>query len=257
MKINLLKVITLSALFCGFVLPNNQLKAQEEEQSTIQAVDTLNRWSSFPEGNDALMRYLAKQSSYANYPVDAWDDGAEGRVIVVAEIQEDGSLDKVRVLKKVHPALAKAAIKTIKAMPRWIPALRDGKAVKELRSFVVRYNRPYRKYLFHPAHTPAMFPGEGLVDYISKHLKYPKDVIKLGVKARVLVQFCILEDGKVADIKILKGFHPIFDDRVVDLVKRMPRWIPAKLKDGTPIPSLFTLPVVFRSDGYTPQQYYY
>ena len=65
-----------------------------------------------------------------HYPAEAVKSGAQGRVVVQFEVESDGSLGNITVVKSVSPELDAEVIATIKKMPKWIPATIDGKAVK-------------------------------------------------------------------------------------------------------------------------------
>lgn len=82
---------------------------------------------SFPGGEGQLYKFLMEN---IHYPAEAVKSGAQGRVVVQFEVESDGSLGNITVVKSVSPELDAEAIATIKKMPKWIPATIDGKAVK-------------------------------------------------------------------------------------------------------------------------------
>ena len=47
---------------------------------------------------------------------------------------------------------------------------------------------------------------------------YPEDARKQGIEAVVVVKFVVTEDGRVEDIKIVKG-HPLLDEIVLASVR--------------------------------------
>ena len=60
-------------------------------------------------------------------------DGGEelsGRVILKIVIEKDGSVGKVKVERSVAPALDKEAVRVVKSMPKWNPAMNGGKPVR-------------------------------------------------------------------------------------------------------------------------------
>lgn len=80
----------------------------------------------FPGGSDALMTYLARS---VRYPVDAMENGIQGKVIVSFVVKTDGSLTDVKVARSVHPSLDAEAVRVVKAMPKWKPGIQNGKPV--------------------------------------------------------------------------------------------------------------------------------
>ena len=60
------------------------------------------------------------------YPAKAVEDDAQGRVLVGFIVNRDGSVDDVKVVKSVHPALDEEAVRVVKAMPKWKPGKKGG-----------------------------------------------------------------------------------------------------------------------------------
>ncbi|MDR0982495.1 MAG: energy transducer TonB [Culturomica sp.] len=63
------------------------------------------------------------------YPKEAFDRDIEGDVVVRFMITSEGTIDSVKIIKKVHPLLDDEAKRLIIEMPKWQPFKRDGKAV--------------------------------------------------------------------------------------------------------------------------------
>ncbi len=244
------KALLASCLCLGLIGASHRAIAQEEVQTSEQEADSSqNRICSFVGGSEALIEYLSDKGSGVNYPIEAWDSGAQGRVYVAGEVQEDGSLEHIRILKKVHPALARSAYDVAKHMPKWLPALRDGKAIKQLTSFCIVYHRPQWKYQYAKFLHPASFKKDGikgLKKYLAKNVKYPDLANKLKVRGKIIVGFTITEDGSIQEVEILKGLSPLLEEEAIRVVKAMPKWIPARLEDGTAVPTRFSLPIIFR-----------
>jgi len=68
------------------------------------------------------------EKAYPKYPEDAKKDKVEGVVIVQAVIGEDGTVSRVRALKRLHPSVDEAALEAIRQW-RFEPALLDGEPV--------------------------------------------------------------------------------------------------------------------------------
>lgn len=82
---------------------------------------------SFPGGEKALMQYI-KDNTY--YPEEMCEGAAQGRVMVGFVINEDGSINDVKVLRSLTPEFDEVAVKIVKGMPKWNPGKQNGKAVK-------------------------------------------------------------------------------------------------------------------------------
>lgn len=85
---------------------------------------------------------------------------------------------------------------------------------------------------------PLMVPRpeggeEQFDDYILKNLKYPESAIRDGIEGIVELQFAVGIDGKISNIKILKGIRDDLDEEAVRLIKESPAWVPARINDAT------------------------
>ena len=98
-------------------------KIDTEENHVLAGV--VEQMPSFPGGISALMKFLEKNIHYPDNKASV-----SGRVIVRFQINEDGSIDKVRIAKSFFPEFDEEAIRVVKAMPRWIPGKLMGERVK-------------------------------------------------------------------------------------------------------------------------------
>ena len=81
----------------------------------------------FPGGPEALVQFVNDQLSYST---DARESGVEGTVVVRFDVMEDGSLQNIQIVKGLGYGLNQEAIRVVKAMPKWIPAYKNGSPVK-------------------------------------------------------------------------------------------------------------------------------
>ena len=95
--------------------------------------DVVEEMPSFPGGFEKLKDYLKDNMQY---PKKLKGSGIYGRVIVTFIVEKDGSITKAKVVKSVHPALDKEALRVVKAMPKWYPGKHNGICVR------VRYILP-------------------------------------------------------------------------------------------------------------------
>ena len=97
----------------------------------------------FPNGGmPGLMKYL---SDNIRYPEAAKVAGIQGRVTVVFVVDKDGSITNVKTLRGVDAELDKEAIRVISSMPKWIPGMQKGKAVKVRYTVPVMFRLPVGK----------------------------------------------------------------------------------------------------------------
>lgn len=77
----------------------------------------------FPGGEQAMMKYLADN---IKYPVIALENGIQGLVSAVFNINTKGKVTFVRFAKSVDPSLDKEVKRVIENMPDWTPAKING-----------------------------------------------------------------------------------------------------------------------------------
>ncbi len=85
---------------------------------------------------------------------------------------------------------------------------------------------------------------EELMNFLKQNIKYPKMARETGIAGTVLVQFVVGTDGKIYDLKILRGIGGGCDEEAIEVIKSMPNWNPGK-QDGVTVPVLFQLPIKF------------
>lgn len=92
----------------------------------------------FPGGLEKMYEYLGQNLTY---PTEAKDKQVEGKVYIWFVIEEDGSISNVKAekseLESPHKNVQKAkkeceqeGIRVVSNMPKWKPALKDGKPVR-------------------------------------------------------------------------------------------------------------------------------
>lgn len=80
----------------------------------------------YPGGVESLYKYIAEN---IQYPEQAKADGIEGRVMINFVVMSDGSIVNVEVAKGIGGGCDEEALRVVKGMPKWKPAMYEGKAV--------------------------------------------------------------------------------------------------------------------------------
>lgn len=90
------------------------------------------------------------------------------------------------------------------------------------------------------------FPGgdEARMTYLRDNIKYPQIARESSISGTVYVTFVVEKDGRVTDIKILRGIGGGCDEEAVRVIKSMPRWNPGKQR-GKPVRVQFNMPIKF------------
>ncbi|MFL5741771.1 MAG: energy transducer TonB [Flavisolibacter sp.] len=89
------------------------------------------------------------------------------------------------------------------------------------------------------------FPGgvSAWSNFLYKHLQVPEE-LEAGVKKTVVVRFQVSVDGSVTGFEVLQSPAKVYDEEVIRVLKKMPKWKPA-LQNGQPVARYFTQPVTF------------
>lgn len=91
----------------------------------------------------------------------------------------------------------------------------------------------------------AEFPGgaDALQKFLAKNLRTPED-LDAGEKKMVKIRFKVDKDGTVNSFEIVTSGGDEFDDEVLRVCKKMPRWTPA-FQNGINVPVNYMIPVTF------------
>ena len=81
--------------------------------------------------------------------------------------------------------------------------------------------------------------------WVNTNLKYPDEAKEKNIQGRVTLSFTVASDGKVYDVKVLRGADPLLDNEAVRVVEMSPDWTPGKV-DGIPVAVTYTFPVIFQ-----------
>jgi periplasmic protein TonB len=80
----------------------------------------------FDNGNSDLYEYLNKEIVYPQRAISA---GVSGKVIVSFDIDTEGNVNNIHVLKGIGFGCDEEAVRVVKNMPKWKPAVQNGNKV--------------------------------------------------------------------------------------------------------------------------------
>jgi protein TonB len=103
------------------------------------------------------------------------------------------------------------------------------------------------KHTFDPVELQPQFPGgpQAWTAFLQRHLRVPEE-LEPGSKKTVLVRFMVSGDGSITDFEIVQSGGSAFDNEVIRVLKKMPRWNPA-VQNGRTISLSFMQPVTFQA----------
>ena len=81
--------------------------------------------------------------------------------------------------------------------------------------------------------------------WIAENLNYPEVAREVGIQGRVMLQFTVMKDGTVGNIKLLRGVDPLLDKEAMRVVASSPKWEPGRQRDRA-VNVTYTFPVIFQ-----------
>ena len=132
MMIVVLLMMTVGNIACAqnvplIIDPDKVDQYLAERKDTINVYDCVEQMPFFPGGSQKLKEFIEEN---LRYPKELEETCVQGRVIVRFIVERNGKLSNVKVVKSVHPALDKEALRIVKLMPRWIPGRQNGITVR-------------------------------------------------------------------------------------------------------------------------------
>ena len=216
----------------------------------------------YPGGESEMQKFISEN---LKYPETAQKEGIQGRVIVRFVVEKTGAISNIEVIRGIGPDCDKEAIRTIKAMPNWIPGKTTGRIVpvyftlpivfkltgdnskKTGSKTISQASNSSENKPFATVEQMPQFPGgeSEMQKFISENLKYPETAQKEGIQGRVTVRFVVEKTGAISNVTLMRGIDPDCDKEAIRMIKSMPNWKPGKMK-GIEVPVYFTLPIIFK-----------
>ena len=108
-------------------------KAEENSEDKVYSFVSLETPPTYPGGMDKFYAYIGEN---LKYPEEAKKIDLEGKVYLSFIVEKDGSINDVKVDRKLGYGTDEESVRVIKLSKRWNPGLIDGKPVR------VKYNLP-------------------------------------------------------------------------------------------------------------------
>ncbi|GHB68698.1 energy transducer TonB [Persicitalea jodogahamensis] len=90
------------------------------------------------------------------------------------------------------------------------------------------------------------YPGgmSAMYDFLGDNIVYTDEAKTKNVTGKVFVSFIVGSNGKIRDVKLLKGIGFGLDEEALRVVKAMPEWTPGR-QSGEKVSVKYVLPVSF------------
>ena len=231
----------------------------EQEDKVYEAIVDVR--PTFPGGDKKLMEWI---SQHIQYPQNAYDSHIQGRVIVQFLVKEDGSVGDAKIVRSVFTALDDEALRVVNTLPKFNPAILDGKAVEYWFTIPVVFrfeddlksheapptNSDKNKTIYHFVEQMPEYPGgqAAMLKFIADNLKYPKEMMGC-FQGSVIVKFYVDTLGHVCDPQIFRGLDSALDREVLRVVRLFPEFTPGQ-HEGKKVNVYMNLPISFDPNRY-------
>ena len=233
----------------------------DPEQEDKVYEDIVDVRPTFPGDDEKLMEWL---SHNIQYPLNAYNSHIEGRVIVQFLVKEDGSVGDAKIVRSVFTALDEEALRVVRTLPKFNPAILNGKTVEywftipvvfrledDLRSHEASpTSSDENKIIYQFVEQMPEFPGGqmAMLKFIADNLKYPTEMMGC-FQSSVIVKFYVDTLGHVCDPKIVRGLDSALDREVLRVVRLFPEFTPGQHK-GKKVNVYMNLPISFDPNRY-------
>lgn len=216
-------------------------------------------------GSHEMTRFI---STSLRYPREAAENDIQGLVVYNFVVELDGSLSNFEIMHRAHPLLDAEALRIIKSMPPWRPAVYKGENVRSTqyvpmyfklnkngsRSSTTAQQRKVmpidpNEEIFTIVDQMPEFPTgeEGLGKFISEFIKYPVRAKQEGIQGRILCAFIVRKDGTISNLEVVTGIDNELDNEALRVLSMMPKWSPGK-NDNKTVSVKCILPIDFKID---------
>lgn len=86
--------------------------------------------------------------------------------------------------------------------------------------------------------------NEMMQKHIRKNFRYPEMAQEMGIQGRVFVQFTIMKDGSIGNIRY-RGPDKSLESEALRIIQKLPNMIPGKQR-GRPVKVPFSIPITFK-----------
>jgi TonB family protein len=282
-----------AVLLVSTLLPGTMSWAQSAPSASTNTVQAggevyfyAEQMPAFPGGQQALYQELSKT---IQYPAEALQQRAEGKVYVSFVVSASGSVQDAKAVKDPNPLLAAEAVRAVSSLPAFTPGKQAGKAVPVSLTLPITFRLPSNLDQLianqaaaangtqPEAATTAKFPGgpEALRTYLAS-VPNPEGARAVQAEGRVFIKFKVRPDGKPGNVKTIsqvqatqqgkkkrqtatEATKQLLTDAAIRWVQAMPTWAPATLKGAAIEGDSWTVPVTFgiTAPGNEPPVYAY
>lgn len=250
-------------LLLGFCVKN----AAAQEDNTVYNFVSMETPPTYPGGIEKFYTFLGEN---IKYPQQAKDENVQGNVYVSFTVEKDGSLNDIKVDRKLGAGTDDEAIRVLKLSKKWNPGMQNGKVVRTKYNIPVRFKIPGKAtaprpanysspvvpktisatdttiYSFVSLENPPQYPG-GIVEFykfLGESIKYPELAKENKIEGNVFASFVVEKDGSLTNLKIDRKLGYGTDEEALRVLGLSQRWFPATI-GGTAARVKYNIPIKF------------
>ena len=233
---NLAMLAVLVIALIGFTIPTLVKLATPKQKEVMTEVTTLSKLAE-PEIKQEEMKRVEPVAP----PPPALKSSIKFTAPVIKKDEEVHEDNEIKSQEDLNATKVSISIADVKGNDE-----ANGKDIADLKQ-VVTQAAPEPEKVFDMVEQMPQFPGgqAEMMQFISKNMKYPTIAQENGTQGRVTCQFVVGADGKVRDVKVLRGVDPYLDKEAVRVISSMPKWKPG-VQNGKKVRVKYTVPVMFR-----------
>jgi TonB family protein len=166
------------------------------------------------------------------------------RFIMMSKVQKN-KMSAVKVMLVLPVAIFMTMVLSISFSPQILA--QETKKTEETKSEIkVVEKNSQKEEVFTLVEQMPEYPGgeDARIKFMVENIKYPEDARKSGVQGIVFVSFVVEKDGKITNVKTLRGINNSCDKEAERVISMMPAWKPG-IQRGQPVRVQFNMPVKF------------
>ena len=183
------------------------------------------------------------------YPEEAIREGIFGWARVSYTIDTEGNIRDIKPTAATNVILGNALAGVMQSSPRWTPPRNPEMNEPFTADVVARFTLPDKVRIaevYVVVEEMPHYPGgdQALFNHLYENLKYPPEAKEQGIQGKVILRFVVTAEGKVADISVVRGVHPLLDEEAIRVLGGVAEWIPGR-QGGKPVDVYYSVPMTF------------
>ena len=119
--------------------------------------------------------------------------------------------------------------------------------MKDYNTDIIEENIEEESVFFTIVQESPLFMGGDAANFskwVDANLRYPEIAKQKGIQGEVTVEFTVMTDGSIANVKVLTGVETSLDNEAVRVISMSPKWTPGKHKNKA-VKVIYRIPVIF------------